>query len=239
MSDEVFRIVVAAGVILASLAFVVQAGIVFALYRSARKMQAETTKFIGEVKPVIAKVGPTIDKAGPVIEQIGPVIKRIGPVVDKAKVALEGVPPVIEDVHVVVEKAAGVVQRAAEIAVTANQLVYTANNIMLDSRPQLKEMSVEAAAIVRTGREQVERLGEILHDAGDVARNRIEQIDHAVSATVDQVEHAGETMKSAVMRPVREVNGLAAGISAAVSTLVRGQRKSSVDAATQDEEMFI
>jgi hypothetical protein len=46
-------------------------------------------------------------------------------------------------------------------------------------------------------------------------------------------------MKRAVMRPVREVNGIAAGISAAVSTLVRGHRKSSVDEATQDEEMFI
>jgi hypothetical protein len=42
-----------------------------------------------------------------------------------------------------------------------------------------------------------------------------------------------------VLRPVREVNGIAAGISAAVSTLVKGQRKSSVDAATQDEELFI
>jgi hypothetical protein len=53
------------------------------------------------------------------------------------------------------------------------------------------------------------------------------------------VENVSDAMKRAVMRPVKEVNGLAAGISAAVSTLVRGQRKSSVDAATQDEEMFI
>jgi hypothetical protein len=41
------------------------------------------------------------------------------------------------------------------------------------------------------------------------------------------------------MKPVREVNGLAAGISAAVSTLMHHQRRSSVDSATQDEEMFI
>jgi len=46
-------------------------------------------------------------------------------------------------------------------------------------------------------------------------------------------------MKRAVMRPVREANGIAAGISAAVSTLVKRPRKSSVDSATQDEEMFI
>jgi hypothetical protein len=49
----------------------------------------------------------------------------------------------------------------------------------------------------------------------------------------------GDAMKHAVLRPVREVNGLAAGISAAVSTLVHHSRKPSVDQATQDEEMFI
>ncbi|MEI9975506.1 MAG: hypothetical protein WDO73_27625 [Ignavibacteriota bacterium] len=44
-------------------------------------------------------------------------------------------------------------------------------------------------------------------------------------------------VKRAVMRPVREANGLAAGISAAVSTLVNPRK--AVDAVTQDEEMFI
>ena len=55
---------------------------------------------------------------------------------------------------------------------------------------------------------------------------------------MEHVEQAGESVKKAVMRPVREVNGLAAGLSAAVATLVKG-RKSSVASATQDEEMFI
>ena len=68
--------------------------------------------------------------------------------------------------------------------------------------------------------------------------NGLEQIDHSVESTVEQVEAVGDAVKRAVMRPVREVNGLAAGISAAVSTLV-GPRRSTVDSATQDEEMFI
>jgi len=38
---------------------------------------------------------------------------------------------------------------------------------------------------------------------------------------------------------VREVNGIAAGIGAALATLMRGHRRSRVDSATQDEEMFI
>ena len=60
-----------------------------------------------------------------------------------------------------------------------------------------------------------------------------------MEVTVKQIENVSGTVKSFVLRPVREVNGIAAGISAMVSTLVRGRRKNSVDSATQDEEMFI
>jgi len=85
----------------------------------------------------------------------------------------------------------------------------------------------------------VDRLGNVLTEATGRARTRLEQIDETVQSTVEQVEQVGESVKRAVSRPVREVNGIAAGISAAMSTLVKGPRKSSVDAATQDEEMFI
>src|ERR1019366_9393570 len=87
-------------------------------------------------------------------------------------------------------------------------------------------------------REQVDRIGDLLQDASGRARHRIEQIDNSVEHTVEQVGQVGDAMKRAVMRPVREANGLAAGISAAVSTLVR-PRKAAPDDATQDEEMFI
>ena len=99
--------------------------------------------------------------------------------------------------------------------------------------------AAEAVKIAKSGREQVERVGVIVHEAGDRARQRLEQIDQTVDSTVEQVGQVGDNIKRAVTRPVREVNGLAAGISAAVSTLVRGPRRSSVDHATQDEEMFI
>ncbi len=96
-----------------------------------------------------------------------------------------------------------------------------------------------AVAIAKSGREQVERLGGLLHEAGDRARHRLEQIDQTVESTMDRVEQVGDSMKRAVMKPMREVTGVAAGISAAVATLVHGSRRSSVDSATQDEEMFI
>jgi ABC-type transporter Mla subunit MlaD len=130
------------------------------------------------------------------------------------------------------------VERAGVLIQSANRVALTANEILVDNRPRIADISSEAATIVRTGREQVERVGDLLHDAGDRARARLEQVDHTVEATVQQLEQVSNTVKKAVSRPVREVNGIAAGISAAVSTLVRGH-KSRVDSATQDEEMFI
>ena len=138
----------------------------------------------------------------------------------------------MDEVRILVAQTSTFVQRATELATTTNLVIG-------DVRPQVAQLSHEAKEITRLGREQVERIGDLLHDAGDKARARLEQIDHSVETTIEKVEQVSGAMKRAVMLPVREVNGLAAGISAVVSTLVRGQRKSSVDAATQDEEMFI
>jgi len=197
VTEDTFRIVVAAAVALACLACLVQAVAMLAFYRTAKRMQQ--------------KVGPLADRAEPVIEKLGPMIDNIA-------LAAKKVGPAADQVE---------------------SVLATTNRIMEETRPRISELSVEAVEIVRSGRQQVERIGELLQDAGDRARTRLEQIDQAVDNTVEQVGQVGDAMKRAVLRPVREVNGLAAGISAAVSTLVHRSRKPSVDQATQDEEMFI
>jgi ABC-type transporter Mla subunit MlaD len=225
MSDEVFRVIVAVAVSLAALAFVIQAVVVIALYRASKQTGQKVTEWLVGARPILAKVEPVLDRIGPTIDRIGPVIDQVGPALEKAGPALERIGPAADKVGEMVEKV-GVV-------------LSTANQIMQETRPKIHEISEQTLAIAKSGREQVERLGSLLENAGDRARTRLEQIDHTLENTVDQVEQVGDTMKRAVMKPVREVNGLAAGISAAVSTLVHGTRKSSVDSATQDEEMFI
>jgi ABC-type transporter Mla subunit MlaD len=224
--------VVAAAVLVACLAFVVQAGVVLALYRLTRKMQERTAGFMELAEPVLAKVEPVLERAGPVIERFGPALDAINDTAARLGPAVDRFLPVIDKTIVVVDRAGVLVQRVSQVTATANL-------IMQDARPRIAHISDETLAIVRSGREQVERVGDLLHDAGDRARARLEQIDQGVESTVNQIENVSEAVKSAVLRPVREVNGIAAGISAAVSALVRGQHKSSVDSATQDEEMFI
>jgi uncharacterized protein YoxC len=211
MPDDLFRLVVAIGVILSCIAFLVQAFMAIALYRVGRQVQEKLAPLIDKGDDAVAKAVPMIDRVGPLLDNAAMVIHRAGPLVDQAK---------------------GTVERATHVVAAAGQTLD-------EVRPRIVEISSDCAAIARSAREQVDRLGGLLHDVGDRARERIDQIDRSVDNTVGQVEQVGEAVKRAALRPVREVNGLAAGISAAVSTLVHGTRRSSVDHATQDEEMFI
>src|ERR1035437_10313920 len=226
MSEETFRIVVAVAVLIACLAFVVQAGVMIALFRLTRKMQAKTAGFMEKAEPVLAKVEPVFDKIGPVIEKIGPALDSINAAAAKVGPAIDRFRPVVDRAVVVV------VERTGVLIQIVNRVTATANLIMQDVRPRIADISDQTVAIVCSGREQVERVGDRTHA-------RLEQIDHAVEATIKQIENVSGTVKSAVLRPVREVSGIAAGISAMVATLGRGRHKSSVDSATQDEEMFI
>ncbi len=211
MPDDIFRIVITVAVILACIAFLVQAFVVFALYRLIRKTQ-ET-------------IAPLVEQGGNAAKRALPVIDKLEPLVDVTSAALKKAAPVIEKAGPVIEQAAGVLTKVEQI--------------LDESRPRIREIATEGVAIAKTGREQAERLGNLLHDASERARTRLEQIDQSVDNTVEQVEQIGDAVKRAAMRPVREVNGIAAGVSAAVSTLVHGSRRPSVDHATQDEEMFI
>ena len=211
MPDDLFRLVVAIGVILACIAFLVQAFMVIALYRVGRQVQQKLAPLIDKGEDAVSKAVPMIDRVGPLLDNAAMIVHQAGPLVDQAK---------------------GTVERATHVVATAGQTLE-------EVRPRVVAISSDCAAIAKTGRQQVERLADLFHDVSDRARERIDQIDRSVDNTVDHVEQVGEAVKKAALRPVREVNGLAAGISAAFSTLVHGTRRSSVDHATQDEEMFI
>lgn len=232
MSDDVFRTVVAAGVILAAIAFVVQAIVGIATLGAARKMQRRMEALGKRAEPLIDKVGPAIDKASVAIEKAGPLLDKAGPMMETARGAIAKIGPAVDRITPVVEK-------LGPVADKASQMLATAQDVVQETRPRIREISGEVVEIVKSGREQMERLGDLLTDAGEKARTRLEQIDATVGGAVQTVEQATENAKRAVTRPVREVNGLAAGIAAAVSTLVKGPRRSSPASATQDEEMFI
>jgi len=117
-------------------------------------------------------------------------------------------------------------------------LVKTVRYFADENLPKFSQMTTDAAEVVKTMHAQVDRLSDVVKDVSDRARAQVARIDGAVDLTVDQVTHASASVKDAVLRPVRQVDGIMQGIRAAVSVMAQGRRE-SVDHATQDEEMFI
>ncbi len=168
MPDDVFRWVIAIGIVLSLVTFVVQTALVLAMFRVTKAMQ---------------------EKLLPIIDATGPLVKTIR---------------------------------------------YFAD----ENLPKFSQMTSDASEMVKALHAQVDRLGEVVKDISDRARAQVARIDGAVDLTVDQVQHATASVKDAVLRPVRQVDGIMQGIRAAVGVMAQGRRE-SVDQATQDEEMFI
>lgn len=117
-------------------------------------------------------------------------------------------------------------------------LVKTLRVFADENLPKVSQMATDGGEIVKSLHAQVDRLSEVVKDVSDRARAQVARIDGAVDLTVDQVQHATASVKDAVLRPVRQVDGIMQGIRAAVGVMAQGRRE-SVDHATQDEEMFI
>lgn len=101
-----------------------------------------------------------------------------------------------------------------------------------------EETAANAREISVIAKDQAYRFAEVGRDITERAKVQVARVDAVVDETVEQVQHLGGNVKSAVMKPVNEMSGVLAGIRAGVSTFAQGSRP-NVARATQDEEMFI
>ena len=155
MSDDVFRIVVAVAVALACISFVVQAAILLAFYRTVRSMQEKALPLIDRVGPVVAKMEPLVDRVAVLSEKAVPVIEKSGPLIDQIG---QRIGPIAEKINALLVTLNAVAAKTDQIAASTNRLLE-------ETRPSIVEASEQAVAIVKSGREQVERIGGVVEDA--------------------------------------------------------------------------
>lgn len=104
--------------------------------------------------------------------------------------------------------------------------------------PRAEETLDTARDVLRSAKAQLIEVEAVVADASRRTRKQLERTELVVEDTVARVHETVAALQGTVMRPIREVNGLAAGVKAGVKTLLKGSRP-NVDRATQDEEMFI
>lgn len=100
------------------------------------------------------------------------------------------------------------------------------------------DMATKALEMMDIGKGQLMKLDSVITDATERAKSQLERAELVVDDTLGRVNQTVTAVHNGVLRPVREVKGLAAGLRAAVQHLVKGGRPSVAD-ATHDDEMFI
>jgi methyl-accepting chemotaxis protein len=112
MSEDVFRIIVTVAVCLACISFIVQAGIVFGIYRATKVMQAKVTNVTDRAEPILDSARRIVDEARPKInaisdkalevttiarQQVARYDELLTEAADRARVQIERIDSVLEE----------------------------------------------------------------------------------------------------------------------------------------------
>jgi ElaB/YqjD/DUF883 family membrane-anchored ribosome-binding protein len=117
-------------------------------------------------------------------------------------------------------------------------LVRNTTTAVEQSRKQIIEITTRANEILESTKNQLAQVEEVVSDATARAKVQLERVELVLDDTLSRAHETVATVHNGIMRPLREINGIAAGVKGALAFLARGNRP-SVDQATSDEEMFI
>lgn len=116
-------------------------------------------------------------------------------------------------------------------------LMETSKTTLEDARATIMDLRVKSTAILDTGQRQMKQLEALLNDASDRTSRQLAYAEAVVEDTLNRVEDTVNLVHKGVLKPIRGITGLAAGVSAALQYLL--SRKPNPRGATLDEEMFI
>ncbi len=117
-------------------------------------------------------------------------------------------------------------------------LVESTKGTVEQSRKQITEITTLANEILVSTKTQLAMVEDVVSEATARAKVQMERVELVLDDTINRAHETVATVHSGIMRPLRELNGIAAGVRTALAYLGRGNRP-SVDQATSDEEMFI
>jgi hypothetical protein len=116
-------------------------------------------------------------------------------------------------------------------------LVEASRSAVTESRTQIHDISLKTGDILDVTRKQLARVDEVLEDAAVRARVQMDRAEMVLDDALNRTQETVAAVHSGIMKPLREIQGVQAGIRAAVNFLTRPRHNGPV--ATADEEMFI
>ncbi len=129
-------------------------------------------------------------------------------------------------------------EKMKDLLPKAHTLIDSSQKIIDQSRTQILDITSKTNELLDSSKRQMAKVESLLTDATDRAKVHLDRADLILDDTLTRAHQTVSTVHSGVMRPLREIQGVAAGVRSAILHLARGTRP-SVDQVTHDEEMFI
>jgi hypothetical protein len=136
------------------------------------------------------------------------------------------------------EQVKRVIPQVESMMPKVEKLVVSSTAAVDMSRKQIEEITTKASDILDVTRVQLARIDGVLEDASTRAHNQLAHAELVIDDTVSLAQETVAVVQSGIMKPLREIQGVAAGVRTAIFYLMRGGRPSPAQ-ATADEEMFI
>ena len=129
-------------------------------------------------------------------------------------------------------------QKLVPLIPRVESLVDSTRTTVDQSRKQIVDITTKANEILDSTRSQLAKVEDVVTDATQRAKIQMERMELVLDDTMSRAHETVAVVHTGIMRPLREINGIAIGIRTAFAYLARGNRP-SVAQATSDEEMFI
>jgi hypothetical protein len=142
---------------------------------------------------------------------------------------------------VVVRKTTGRVEKiASEVSTKALPMIETTQALLVEVKPRVTDIVVNAEESARIARTQMERLDATVSDIVDRTRLQVIRADELVNRTMDRVEETTDIVHRTVVSPIRHLSGLVQGVSAGLEFFLGRKRRQSRDGmGVPQDELFI
>jgi archaellum component FlaC len=111
-------------------------------------------------------------------------------------------------------------------------------NLTAESRAIAAAISVSTREITEVARTQAQHFAGTLEETNLMLRRQVTELDHLLSRTQLRIEDTTIEVQTSVLKPLRELAAVVAGVRRTVDVLLNRDRK-PIDQVYQDEEMFI
>src|ERR1039457_465836 len=136
-------------------------------------------------------------------------------------------------------------QKVVPLVPKVESLVEATRATVEQTRKQIVEITTKTSEIltktneiVDSARSQLAKIDDVVSDAASRARVKMDRVEMVLDDTMSRVQETVVLLHNGVMRPLRQINGIAMAVRAVLRHFLRGRRP-SVAQVTSDEEMFI